>query len=69
VRADYERTFETGGHNFGLLLGSVRLGGDRSYWPHTTAGVGPVISGGYECAFDDICSVVALVGIELYGAD
>jgi acylglycerol lipase len=69
LRADYERTFETGGHNFGLLLGSVRLGGDRSYWPHTTAGVGPIISGGYECAFDDICSVVALVGIELYGAD
>jgi alpha-beta hydrolase superfamily lysophospholipase len=69
LRADYERNLQGVGHNFGMLLGSVRLGGDRSYWPHTIAGVGPVISGGYECAFDDICSVVALVGIELYGAD
>jgi hypothetical protein len=69
LRADYERGLATNSHNAGWLLGSVRLGGDRSYWPHTTAGVGPVISGGYECVFDDICSVVALVGIELYGAD
>jgi len=69
LRADYERTLESVGHNAGFLIGSVRLGGDRSYWPHATAGVGPVISGAYECVFDDICSVVALVGIELYGAD
>jgi hypothetical protein len=69
LRADYERGLAINAHNAGWLLGSVRLGGDRSYWPHTTAGVGPVISGGYECVFDDICSAVALVGIELYGAD
>jgi len=69
VRADYERSVSATAHNFGWLVGSLRLGGDRSYWPHAVAGVGPVITGGYECALDDICSLVALVGIELYGAD
>ena len=69
VRADYEHAFDTSEYNAGWLLGSLRFGGDRTYWPHTAAGVGPIISGGYECAFADICSLVVLAGIELYGVD
>lgn len=69
VRADYERAFATNARNAGWLVGSLRFGGDRTYWPHTAAGVGPIITGGYECAFADICSVVILGGIELYGVD
>jgi hypothetical protein len=69
VRADYEHAFASGSRNAGWLLGSLRFGGDRTYWPHAAAGVGPVITGGYECAFADICSVVILGGIELYGVD
>ncbi len=69
VRADYEHAFATGSRNAGWLVGSLRFGGDRTYWPHTAAGVGPIITGGYECAFADICSVVILGGIELYGVD
>jgi acylglycerol lipase len=69
IRADYEHALASGSRNAGWLLGSLRFGGDRSYWPHTAAGVGPVITGGYECAFADICSVVILGGIELYGVD
>lgn len=69
IRADYEHAFASGARNAGWLLGTVRFGGDRSYWPHARAGVGPIISGGYECAFADICSAVILAGFELYGAD
>ena len=69
VRADYEHAFSTTEYNAGWLVGTLRFGGDRTYWPHTSAGVGPIITGGYECAFADICSTVILAGIELYGVD
>jgi alpha-beta hydrolase superfamily lysophospholipase len=69
IRADYEHAFASDARNAGWLLGTVRFGGDRSYWPHARAGVGPMFSAGYECAFADICSAVALAGFELYGAD
>ena len=69
VRADYEHAFAVGSSNTGWLVGTLRFGGDRTYWPHTAAGVGPIITGGYECAFADICSMVILGGIELYGVD
>ena len=68
VRADYEHAFFAGARNVGLLVGSVRLGGDRAYWPHARAGVGPMISGGYECQ-GDTCGFLALLGLQLYGAD
>jgi alpha-beta hydrolase superfamily lysophospholipase len=69
VRADYEHAFSAGAQNAGWLLGSLRFGGDRRYWPHARAGVGPVVSAGYECAFASACGAVVLAGVELYGAD
>ncbi|MGE5187283.1 MAG: lysophospholipase [Acidobacteriota bacterium] len=53
-----------------LLGGSVRLPGDRAYWPRAHAGVGPIVTGGavlrdggtYEGFF-------VAAGLELYGAD
>ncbi|HUS29496.1 MAG TPA: lysophospholipase [Kofleriaceae bacterium] len=68
IRADYEHAFFDGARNVGLLIGSLRLGGDRHYWPHAVAGVGPIVSGGYECQ-GDTCGFVALAGLQLYGAD
>jgi acylglycerol lipase len=68
IRADYEHAFFAGARNVGLLVGSVRPGGDRSYWPHARAGVGPIVSGGYECQ-GDTCGFMAMLGLQLYGAD
>jgi hypothetical protein len=68
VRADYEHGFFAGARNVGLLVGSLRLGGDRAYWPHARAGVGPMVSGGYECQ-GDTCGFMAMLGLQLYGAD
>ncbi|HEU4615671.1 MAG TPA: alpha/beta hydrolase [Kofleriaceae bacterium] len=68
VRADYEHAFFAGARNVGMLVGSLRLGGDRAYWPHARAGVGPMLSGGYECQ-GDTCGFVAMLGLQLYGAD
>lgn len=69
IRADYEHGFFAGALNQGLLLGSLRLGGDRHYWPHAVAGVGPIVTGGYVCHNADTCGFMALVGLQLYGAD
>jgi hypothetical protein len=68
IRADYEHAFFAGSRNVGLLVGSIRVPGDRRYWPHAVAGVGPILSGGYECQ-GDTCGFLALVGLQLYGAD
>jgi alpha-beta hydrolase superfamily lysophospholipase len=68
LHADYERTFSGTERNSGQVLGSIRFGADRAYWPHARAGVGPLLSGGYECR-GDACGLVALVGFDLYGAD
>jgi alpha-beta hydrolase superfamily lysophospholipase len=46
---------------------SLRLGGDRSYWPHAHAGVGPVITAGAQRATDTAWFVTA--GLELYAVD
>ncbi|HEY4176070.1 MAG TPA: alpha/beta fold hydrolase [Kofleriaceae bacterium] len=49
--------------------GSLRLPGDRAYWPHAVAGVGPVITGGLAWTdFDERAWFVTL-GLQLYGAD
>jgi hypothetical protein len=68
IRADYEHGFFAGARNVGLLVGSLRLGGDRAYWPHARAGVGPMLTGGYECQ-GDTCGFLALLGLQLYGVD
>ncbi len=68
IRADYEHAFFAGARNVGLLVGSLRLGGDRAYWPHARAGVGPIVSGGYECQ-GDTCGFMAMLGLQLYGTD
>ncbi len=48
--------------------GALRLGGDRSYWPHASAGVGPMIGGGLAWLGDTHAWVIT-AGLELYGAD
>ncbi|HEX5059223.1 MAG TPA: alpha/beta hydrolase [Kofleriaceae bacterium] len=68
IRADYEHAFFAGARNVGFLVGSLRFGGDRAYWPHARAGVGPIVSGGYECQ-GDTCGFTAMLGLQLYGAD
>jgi len=68
IRADYEHAFFAGARNEGLLVGTLRLGGDRHYWPHAQAGVGPTLALGYECQ-GDTCGMIALLGLQLYGVD
>ncbi|HTL34701.1 MAG TPA: lysophospholipase [Kofleriaceae bacterium] len=68
IRADYEHAFFAGARNVGLLVGSLRLGGDRHYWPHAVAGIGPILSAGWE-GQGDTGGFVALVGMQMYGAD
>jgi alpha-beta hydrolase superfamily lysophospholipase len=48
---------------------SLRLPGDRSYWPHAVAGVGPVITGGLAWFGDSDAAWFATLGLQLYGAD
>jgi hypothetical protein len=47
---------------------SIRFGGDRHYWPHARAGVGPVLCVGYAWRADDP-AWFATAGIQLYGVD
>jgi acylglycerol lipase len=53
----------------GLWLGGVlRLGGDRAYWPHAHAGVGPALIGGLDWG-ELGRGWFVLAGLELFGAD
>ena len=47
--------------------GTLRIGGDRRYWPRARAGVGPAISVGTQ--HEGGWGWFATVGLELYGAD
>ncbi len=47
---------------------SLRLGGDRAYWPGMRAGVGPVIMAG-SAWLQDAQAYIITAGLELYGAD
>ncbi|HTR51503.1 MAG TPA: lysophospholipase [Kofleriaceae bacterium] len=47
--------------------GTLRLGGDRRYWPGARAGVGPVVSAG--TLHQDGWGWFVTAGLELYGAD
>ncbi|MFN0252651.1 MAG: lysophospholipase [Kofleriaceae bacterium] len=48
---------------------SVRYGGDRRYWPHAVAGVGPVITGGIDWVGSAPADWFITLGLQLYGAD
>ncbi len=48
---------------------SARFGSDRWYWPHTRAGVGPVISGAFLWVGDQPRAWSATLGLQLYGVD
>jgi len=48
---------------------SIRYGGDRHYWPHAVAGVGPVVTGGIDWVGSAAADWFVTVGLQLYGAD
>jgi hypothetical protein len=48
---------------------SIRYGGDRYYWPHAAAGVGPVFTGGIDWVGSAPADWFLTVGLQLYGAD
>lgn len=53
-----------------LITGlSIRYGGDRHYWPHAVAGVGPVFTGGIDWASSSPADWFLTIGLQLYGAD
>lgn len=68
LRADYTRRFESGSPNLYTLVGALRFGGDRRYWPPAAAGVGPVLVGSYDCA-DDVCAWALMAGLHFYAVD
>ena len=47
---------------------ALRLGGDRHYWPHARAGVGPVIDGGLAWLGSSHAWSIT-IGYEIYAAD
>lgn len=47
---------------------SLRFGGDRQYWPHAWAGVGPLVTGGFVWLGDTRAWMLGM-GLSLYGAD
>ena len=47
---------------------SLRFPGDKAYWPHAHAGVGPVLQGG-SAWLQDAQAWILTIGLELYGAD
>lgn len=47
---------------------SLRFGGDRQYWPHARAGIGPVLVGGIGFAGDSKIYSLTL-GVHVYAVD
>jgi alpha-beta hydrolase superfamily lysophospholipase len=74
IAAEWDRWFSGNDANRtlgsdGLWLGGVlRFGGDRSYWPHAHAGVGPALLGGLDWG-EQGRGWFLLAGLELFGAD
>jgi hypothetical protein len=74
VAAEWDRWFSGSDANRtigsdGLWLGgALRFGGDRSYWPHAHAGVGPTLFGGLDWG-EQGRGWFLLAGLELFGAD
>ncbi|MGE0395830.1 MAG: lysophospholipase [Kofleriaceae bacterium] len=52
-----------------LTAASIRYGGDRHYWPHAVAGVGPVITGGIDWVGSAPADWFLTLGLQLYGVD
>lgn len=52
-----------------LTTVSLRYGGDRHYWPHAAAGVGPVFTGGIDWVGSAAVDWFVTVGLQLYGVD
>jgi acylglycerol lipase len=50
------------------IAGTLRLFGDRAYWPHAHAGVGPAVIGGVDWG-EQGRGWFVLAGLELFGAD
>jgi acylglycerol lipase len=50
------------------LSGSLRLGGDRAYWPGAHAGVGPAVFAGSEWT-GSANGWFAMLGLQMYGSD
>jgi len=48
---------------------SLRFGGDRTYWPHAVAGVGPIATGGITWTGSAPSDWFLTLGLQLYGAD
>ena len=48
---------------------SLRFGGDRRYWPHARAGVGPVVQGALVWVGDQPRGWALTAGLQLYGVD
>ena len=74
VAAEWDRRFSgmddnrTVGADFVWLGGTLRFGGDRAYWPHAHAGVGPALFGGLDWG-EQGRGWFLLAGLELFGAD
>lgn len=68
LRGDLERPFASGAlwSQIGTL--TLRFGGDRAYWPHARAGIGPAVTGALACT-DGNCAWAALLGLQMYGVD
>jgi acylglycerol lipase len=52
-----------------LVALSIRYGGDRYYWPHAVAGVGPVVTAGFAWASSASADFFVTLGLQLYGTD
>jgi acylglycerol lipase len=74
VAFEWDRRFSgmddnrTLGADFAWLGGVLRFGGDRAYWPHAHAGVGPALFGGLDWG-EQGRGWFLMGGLELYGAD
>ena len=72
--AEWDRRFSgmddnrTIGADFVWLGGVLRFGGDRTYWPHAHAGIGPALFGGLDWG-EQGRGWFLLAGLEIYGAD
>jgi hypothetical protein len=68
LHGDLERPFTSGAAWTEVGALTLRLGGDRAYWPHANAGIGPAVTGAVACT-DGNCAWAALLGLQLYGVD
>lgn len=68
LHGDLERAFSSDAPWTEVGTFSLRLGGDRAYWPRAHAGIGPAVTGALACT-DGTCAWAALLGLQMYGVD